>query len=742
MKRGGRFTTSSSSHVFEVPSNKIGIVIGRKGAKVRELEQKTNTQIKINSKNEENGYISIELFGQSRNIDRAQQMIEQLVGEDYNAFNVRTCNQCGETGHIARNCPSQHDKGTKSLTCYKCGNTGHMSRNCPAFNSRNSSHYDSSSYSSYNSQTNGYSHSHNSISQEDDMDQEEDWEKEIEENPHPTFVQAAQPEYDNYQAASHGYNESKSLKPSYRHSRNYDSDDDYMPTKNKKDLRGTLMWAMRDLYDSLDHPQPEIEPEVVDFAAVRENQMKYEKMKFAGLPAVIKNFYIEHPDVTKRSELDVSEFRKQNNDIQVVDLKVNSTDAIPKPVTAFKEAFHAQEALLKQIHLQGFKKPSPIQSQAWPILLQGRDLIGIAQTGTGKTLAFLLPAFIHICGQTVPREEREGPTVLILCPTRELALQIEEEIKKIKYKGISCVCLYGGGNRRKQIDFVSRGVDVVVATPGRLNDLMNNGIVSMKSVSFLVLDEADRMLDLGFEPQIRLCMLDIRPDRQTVMTSATWPADVQELAERYMSDPIQVYVGSLDLTAVHSVHQKVEILDEDAKKNRLFDFICYELTPEDKAIVFVGKKVTADDIASDLAISNIACRCIHGDREQADREQCLRDIKTGECKVLIATDVASRGLDVKDITYVFNYDFPRNIEEYVHRIGRTGRAGNTGTSITLLTRGDWRYSEALIKIMEEANQEVPKCLHQMAMRYAAYQSQNQGRKFSSGPRRIRYNNQF
>lgn len=231
MKRGGRLT-SSPSHVFEVPSNKIGIVIGRKGAKIRELEQKTNTQIKINSKNEENGYIPIELFGQSRNIDRAQQMIEQLVGEDNNAFNVRTCNQCGEIGHIARNCPSQHDKGTTSFTCYKCGNTGHMSRNCPSsHNSRNSSHYESSSYSLYNSKTNGYSHSHNSISQEDDMDQEEDWEKEIEENPHPTFVQVAQSEYVDYGVASYDYNESKSLKPSYRPSRNYDSDDDYMPTK-------------------------------------------------------------------------------------------------------------------------------------------------------------------------------------------------------------------------------------------------------------------------------------------------------------------------------------------------------------------------------------------------------------------------------------------------------------------------------------------------------------------------------
>ncbi|XP_052090564.1 probable ATP-dependent RNA helicase DDX53 isoform X3 [Mytilus californianus] len=460
---------------------------------------------------------------------------------------------------------------------------------------------------------------------------------------------------------------------------------------------------------------------VINWGMIRANKEINEKKKWEGLPPIEKNFYIESPSVKNMYPDEVSEFRKTNNNITVTDLSSEGNRNIPNPCRTFEEAFEHYPAILDTIYNQKFTKPSPIQAQAWPVLLQGLDLIGIAQTGTGKTLAFLLPAFIHIDNQPIPREERGGPNVLVLSPTRELALQIETEVKKFDYKGIKSVCVYGGGNRREQINVVTKGVEIIVATPGRLNDLVMNKIVNVKSVTYLILDEADRMLDMGFEPEIKKILLDIRPDRQTVMTSATWPEGVRRLGGSYLKDPIQVFVGSLDLAAVHSVHQRVELVDDDDKKDRLLQFIEEEFLPEDKVIVFVGKKLMCDHLSSDLSLLGVDCQCIHGDREQCDREAALEDFKTGATRILIATDVASRGLDVKDITYVFNFDFPRHMEEYVHRVGRTGRAGRTGTSLTLMTRNDWRNAAHLIEILVEAMQEVPEFLEDMAQRWEANQ---------------------
>ncbi|XP_059155073.1 probable ATP-dependent RNA helicase DDX43 isoform X2 [Physella acuta] len=408
--------------------------------------------------------------------------------------------------------------------------------------------------------------------------------------------------------------------------------------------------------------------------------------------------------------------RKESNNI-IVDNPEGCS--VPNPVKTFEDAFQHYPEILEQVYNQQYIKPSPIQSQAWPILMQGKDLIGIAQTGTGKTMAFLLPALVHIDNQPVPRKDRVGPSALILSPTRELAQQIETEINKINYKGIRSICAYGGGDRREQRQKLKSGVEIVVATPGRLNDFMNCGALNVKNVTYLVMDEADRMLDLGFEIEIKKVMFDIRPDRQTVMTSATWPPDVQRLADQYMTDPYKVFVGTLDLAAVHSVRQCVEIVEENDKKSLLLDFL-YQMKPDEKAIVFVGKKIIADDVSSDLAMNNIMCQCIHGDREQCDRETALEEFKNGTVRILVATDVASRGLDVKDITHVINYDFPRHIEEYVHRIGRTGRAGRSGTGITFVTRNDWKSAQHLIDIMAEAGQEIPDELVSMAERYKAF----------------------
>lgn len=413
-------------------------------------------------------------------------------------------------------------------------------------------------------------------------------------------------------------------------------------------------------------------------------------------------------------------FRAAQNNIQVSRAFPDAPLAdvpIPNPVQHFEQCFAAYPDMLAEIKAQGFATPSPIQCQAWPVLLRGEDMIGIAQTGTGKTLAFLLPAMIHTEYQPLPRgPARGGPNVLVMAPTRELAIQIEREVGKYRFRGMRAVCVYGGADRRAQINKIKEGVEIVIATPGRLNDLIADSVIDVTSITYLVLDEADRMLDMGFEPQIRKFLLNVRPDRQTVMTSATWPPGVRRLAEKYMINPVQVCVGSLDLAAVHSVQQLVEIIDEDQKERRILRFI-KQLGAHEKAIIFCGKKSRADDLSSEVSLEGIPVQCIHGDRDQSDREQALADIKSGEVNVLIATDVASRGIDIEDITHVVNYDFPRNIEEYVHRVGRTGRAGRTGVSMSLFTRSDWASAAELIGILEEAGQDVPEELRDMAKRF-------------------------
>ena len=269
-------------------------------------------------------------------------------------------------------------------------------------------------------------------------------------------------------------------------------------------------------------------------------------------------------------------------------------------------------------------------------MLQGHDTIGIAQTGTGKTLAFLMPMFIHIDKQKIERKQRKGPTALILSPTRELALQIENEINKYTYKNIKSVCVYGGADSKSQISKIKAGSEIVVATPGRFNDLVSQGIIDLKYVSYVVLDEADRMLDMGFEPQILKIFLDIRPDRMTLMTSATWPEGVQRLCNTYLNDPIRVIVGSLDLAAVHTVTQYIKIVEQHDKV-KLLQYYIGKMKKDDKYIIFCGRKNTVDELAANLSLKDIVTDAIHGGREQYSREQALKDFRKGETKILLAT---------------------------------------------------------------------------------------------------------
>ncbi|XP_027458680.1 probable ATP-dependent RNA helicase DDX43 isoform X2 [Zalophus californianus] len=451
---------------------------------------------------------------------------------------------------------------------------------------------------------------------------------------------------------------------------------------------------------------------LIDWDQIREDALKWGKKKWEDLPPIKKNLYVESEATSSMSQMRVDTWRKENYNIMCDDLKEGEKRRIPNPTCKFEDAFQCYPEVMENIKKAGFQKPTPIQSQSWPIVLQGVDLIGVAQTGTGKTLSYLMPGFIHLDSQPVIRGKRNGPGMLVLTPTRELALQVEAECSKYSYKGLKSVCIYGGGDRNGQIQDLKKGVDIIIATPGRLNDLQMNNFINLRNV----LDEADKMLDMGFEPQIMKILLDVRPDRQTIMTSATWPYAVRRLAQTYLKEPMIVYVGTLDLVAVSTVKQNIIVTTEEEKRSHIQTFL-ESMSPKDKVIVFVSRKAVADHLSSDLILQHVSVESLHGNREQSDREKALENFKTGKVRILIATDLASRGLDILDITHVYNYDFPRNIEEYVHRVGRTGRAGRTGISITLLTRNDWRVAGELINILERAQQSIPEDLVEMAKRY-------------------------
>jgi len=278
--------------------------------------------------------------------------------------------------------------------------------------------------------------------------------------------------------------------------------------------------------------------------------------------------------------------------------------------------------------------------------LSGRDVVGIAETGSGKTIAYCLPAILHINAQPL-LAQGDGPIVLILAPTRELAVQIQQECTKFgKSSRIRNTCVYGGVPRGQQIRDLQRGVEIVIATPGRLIDMLESGKTNLKRVTYLVLDEADRMLDMGFEPQIRKIVDQIRPDRQTLMWSATWPKEVQRLAHDYLKDFIQVNIGADGLSANHNISQIVEVISESEKRERLLYHLEKAIANEDgnKTLIFTGTKKTADEIVAFLRRDGYPALGIHGDKAQGERDWVLNEFKTGKAPIMVATDVASRGI--------------------------------------------------------------------------------------------------
>ncbi|XP_048328075.1 DEAD-box ATP-dependent RNA helicase 46 isoform X2 [Ziziphus jujuba] len=378
------------------------------------------------------------------------------------------------------------------------------------------------------------------------------------------------------------------------------------------------------------------------------------------------------------------------------------------------ESYRRRHEISVTVHNAGFSAPTPIQAQSWPVALQSRDIVAIAKTGSGKTLGYLIPGFIHL--KRCHNDSQLGPTVLVLSPTRELATQIQDEAVKFgKSSRLSCVCLYGGAPKGPQLRDIDRGADIVVATPGRLNDILEMRRISLHQVSYLVLDEADRMLDMGFEPQIRKIVKEVPARRQTLMYTATWPKEVRKIAADLLVNPVQVNIGNVDeLVANKAITQHVEVL-APLEKHRRLENILRSQEPGSKIIVFCSTKKMCDQLARNLT-RQFGAAAIHGDKSQGERDYVLNQFRTGRTPVLVATDVAARGLDIKDIRVVINYDFPTGVEDYVHRIGRTGRAGATGVAYTFFGDQDAKYASDLVKVLEGANQRVPPEIRDMGSR--------------------------
>jgi len=435
-----------------------------------------------------------------------------------------------------------------------------------------------------------------------------------------------------------------------------------------------------------------------------QNGVSHSKPKFA------KHFYTEHTAVSHRSREDIASFFELNG------ISVTGNN-IPNPILTFEESTYPAH-IVNYFKKQSWKAPTSIQSQGWPVALSGRDLIGIAQTGSGKTLSFVLPAIIHI-GAQPPLAYNDGPICLILAPTRELAQQVASVALEFgQLNNVRNVCVYGGAPRGPQIRDLRRGAEICIATPGRLIDFLDQGQINLKRCTHLILDEADRMLDMGFEPQIRKIIQQITPGRQTLMFSATWPKEIRRLASEFLQDPIRINIGSLNIHANHNITQIVDVLTEYEKENKLLTLL-EEISkePENKTIIFVETKKKCDTIGRSMRRYGWPVGIIHGDKSQQERDWVLNEFRSSKTTILIATDVASRGLDVDDIRFVINFDFPKSCEDYVHRIGRTGRANSKGTAYTFFTSNNFKQSRELVEVLTEANQQInPKLIEMTNIR--------------------------
>ncbi|XP_008841260.1 ATP-dependent RNA helicase DDX3X isoform X3 [Nannospalax galili] len=427
------------------------------------------------------------------------------------------------------------------------------------------------------------------------------------------------------------------------------------------------------------------------------------------------------------------------------DIPVEATgNNCPPHIESFSDV-EMGEIIMGNIELTRYTRPTPVQKHAIPIIKEKRDLMACAQTGSGKTAAFLLPILSQIYadgpGEALRAMKENGrygrrkqyPISLVLAPTRELAVQIYEEARKFSYRSRVRPCVvYGGADIGQQIRDLERGCHLLVATPGRLVDMMERGKIGLDFCKYLVLDEADRMLDMGFEPQIRrIVEQDTMPPkgvRHTMMFSATFPKEIQMLARDFLDEYIFLAVGRVGSTS-ENITQKVVWVEEMDKRSFLLDLL--NATGKDSlTLVFVETKKGADSLEDFLYHEGYACTSIHGDRSQRDREEALHQFRSGKSPILVATAVAARGLDISNVKHVINFDLPSDIEEYVHRIGRTGRVGNLGLATSFFNERNINITKDLLDLLVEAKQEVPSWLENMAFEHH-YKGSSRGRSKSS-----------
>uniref|UniRef100_K7FX68 RNA helicase n=1 Tax=Pelodiscus sinensis TaxID=13735 RepID=K7FX68_PELSI len=432
------------------------------------------------------------------------------------------------------------------------------------------------------------------------------------------------------------------------------------------------------------------------------------------------------------------------------DIPVEATgNNCPPHIESFSDV-DMGEIIMGNIELTRYTRPTPVQKHAIPIIKDKRDLMACAQTGSGKTAAFLLPILSQIYtdgpGDALRAMKENGrygrrkqyPISLVLAPTRELAVQIYEEARKFAYRSKVRPCVvYGGADIGQQIRDLERGCHLLVATPGRLVDMMERGKIGLDFCKYLVLDEADRMLDMGFEPQIRrIVEQDTMPPkgvRHTMMFSATFPKEIQMLARDFLDEYIFLAVGRVGSTS-ENITQKVVWVEESDKRSFLLDLL--NATGKDSlTLVFVETKKGADSLEDFLYHEGYACTSIHGDRSQRDREEALHQFRSGRSPILVATAVAARGLDISNVKHVINFDLPSDIEEYVHRIGRTGRVGNLGLATSFFNERNINITKDLLDLLVEAKQEVPSWLENMAYEQLHKGGSSRGRsksRFSGG----------
>ncbi|KAK2933828.1 hypothetical protein FoTM2_005072 [Fusarium oxysporum f. sp. vasinfectum] len=459
------------------------------------------------------------------------------------------------------------------------------------------------------------------------------------------------------------------------------------------------------------------EAERAERKKAKKEKKKAKKAKAAEESAETTEAAEETMSLSNVPQAEIDEFLSKNQ-ITITDPKTETVTL--RPVLEFHQLPATNLLEKKPSPFANYKAPTPIQSASWPFTLSGRDVIGVAETGSGKTMAFALP-----CVEAVSDIKYKGTKAVIVSPTRELAMQTYEQMASVAaLNKLKCVCLYGGASKDDQRNLLRCGADIIVATPGRLKDFMSDGTVDLSQVTFAVLDEADRMLDKGFEEDIKQILGACLPreKRQTLMFTATWPQSVQTLASSFMVTPVKIAIGSggketadgsVELQANTRITQRVEVLEPREKEFRLLQLLKEHQQGKqknDRILVFCLYKKEATRVENFLSRKGIRVGGIHGDLRQEQRTRSLEAFKSGATPVLVATDVAARGLDIPEVKLVINVTFPLTIEDYVHRIGRTGRAGKTGEAITFFTVEDKSHSGSLVNILRGANQPVPEDL--------------------------------